>query len=366
MPRSSPTTPEYILELTTLQNQTREELEQTRQQLQEIQLLAQQTSSEVEKLYQRETALANRVRDMENHFESYSRADIRAFYNANHEMQLRLFMMRSQAEQLETREENLRQYQDKLRTILDLTTAQTDLVQTAALREAAVARQTTSQDSLHSEHTTKVAIIEAKEEERLQLAQDVQDGPMQSMSNLLLQLEICKQVLKFDADAAQQELDTLKNLLTATLRDTRRLLTYIRPLTIDELGLAGALRRDLEELGRAHGVQVTMEDRARVTLPRYLQLALYRLAQRLATAMLTPDQPGELAVAINATAERLVTTINVAGPHQVDTRARAENAVTGSATASHLLALDARTRIEGADGSGVALVIDIPLPRPEE
>lgn len=362
MPLSSPLTPESAENLGALESATREELEQTRQQLQEIQLLAQQTASEVEKLYQRETALANRVRDMENHFESYSRADIRAFYNANHEMQLRLFMMRSQAEQLQTREENLRQYQDKLRTILELSSAQTELVQTAALREAAIAREASAGGDSRSAQAANVAIIEAKEEERLQLAQELQDGPMQSMSNILLQLEICKQVLKFDADAAQKELDGLRSILLATLRDTRRLLTFIRPLTIDELGLAGALRRDLEELGRQRGLTVTVEDRARASMPAYLQLALYRLAQRVCTAMLTPEQPGHLEVSLHSAGAGLALSITVSGSGQVDTAERAKAILASAAVSGQLRALDAETELTGDEPSGVTLTIDLPLP----
>lgn len=362
MPMSSPLTPESAENLGALQSTTREELEQTRQQLQEIQLLAQQTASEVEKLYQRETALANRVRDMENHFESYSRADIRAFYNANHEMQLRLFMMRSQAEQLQTREENLRQYQDKLRTILELSSAHSELVQTAALREAAIARQAGAGGDSRSARAANVAIIEAKEEERLHLAQELQDGPMQSMSNILLQLEICKQVLKFDADAAQKELDALRTLMLATLRDTRRLLTYIRPLTIDELGLAGALRRDLEEFGRQRGVTVAVEDHARVAMPAYLQLALYRLAQRACTAMLTPEQPGHLAVSLQPDGDGLALSITVSGLGQVDTAERAKAILESAAVSGQMHALDAKAQLTGEEPSGVTLTIDLPLP----
>lgn len=364
MQRPSPSPPDFTHDLETLQSQTREELEQTRQQLQEIQLLAQQTASEVEKLYQRETALANRVRDMENHFESYSRTDIRAFYNANHEMQLRLFMMRSQAEQLQAREENLRQYQDKLRTILDLTNAHHDLARTAALKDAAVAEQSRTSGEGLSAEAAKVALLEAKEEERLQLAQDLQDGPMQSLSNVLLQLEICKQVLKFDADAAQQELDGVRTVLLSTLRDTRRMLTYIRPLTIDELGLGGALRRDLDELGRQRGVTVTMEDRARAAMPIYFQLALFRLVQRIATAMLTPEQPGQLGVALRSAENRLAITIEVTGPEQVDTRERAAAVLASAAVAGQLEALDGATELDGADTTGVTLTIEVPLPNP--
>src|SRR5919199_3850895 len=100
MPLPDTQTVEFTEHLALLERQTRQELEHSHQQLQEIRLLLSQTGAEVEKLMQRELALATRVRELEANLDSYSRRDIRTLYDANHEVQLRLFMMRSQAERL--------------------------------------------------------------------------------------------------------------------------------------------------------------------------------------------------------------------------------------------------------------------------
>ena len=63
MPLPAPQTQEFTEQLALMQGQTRQELEQSQQQLQEIRLLLNQTTGEVEKLMQRELALANRVRE---------------------------------------------------------------------------------------------------------------------------------------------------------------------------------------------------------------------------------------------------------------------------------------------------------------
>src|SRR5919199_5486900 len=136
MPLPPPETQEFTEQLTLLQSQTRQELEHSHQQLQEIRLLLDQTGAEVEKLMQRELALANRVRELEANLDSYSRRDIRTLYDANHEVQLRLFMMRSQAERLEARQQTIREYQDKLRTILELLAVHADLAHRREEREA--------------------------------------------------------------------------------------------------------------------------------------------------------------------------------------------------------------------------------------
>lgn len=359
MPLSPVETQEFSEQLLALQRQTRQELDQSQQQLQEIRLLLNQTGAEVEKLAQRELALANRVRDMENHLENYSRTDIRALYNANHEVQLRLFMMRSQAEQLEARQQNIRDYQEKLRIILELTTNQVELARTAAL--AAAAAPPTDEERAHeATQQTTVAVFTGKEEERLQLARELQDGPTQALTNILLHLEVCRQVLKFDADAAQQELDALRSMLLGTLRDARRLLAQIRPPALDDLGLAETLRRDLDELGRDHGLSVTVEDHLTEALPRYLEVTLFRLLQRAATALVTPGQPGRLTAALQTEPGQVVAQLELAGRDLADSHARAEAYLTTPTIARQFDTLGGHARIDTTPDGCLALTYEFP------
>src|SRR4051794_31483211 len=115
-----PQTKEFFDRVLVLESECRTELELSMQSLSEIALLLSKTNSEVEKLANRELQMSNRVRDMELHLENYSREDIRDLYNTSHEIQLRLFMMRSQAEQLQNRQQHIKEYQERLRLLIDL------------------------------------------------------------------------------------------------------------------------------------------------------------------------------------------------------------------------------------------------------
>lgn len=313
MPLPPPQTTEFSEHLLGLEQQSRQELEQSQQQSQEIRLLLNQTTSEMEKLSQREIALANRVRDMEVNLDSYSRADIRTLYNANHEVQLRLFMGRSQAEQLESRQQNLRDYQDKLRLVLDLIHAQheSSSLQPPQPEEPVQRRSGTLITSWES----AIAVVEGQEEERLRLAQQIQAGPTQSLTNVLLHLEVCRHILKRDQDSAQKELDALKGMLSSTLQETRRLLGDIRPLALEELGLVEMLRRHLHEVSRERGIETNVNGGGLTgALPHYLQIALYRLVQGAVAAMVLPGQGGRLGVTLRSDEDRVFTEIETDGP----------------------------------------------------
>ena len=360
MPLPAPQTQEFTEQLSLMQGQTRQELEQSRQQLQEIRLLLHQTSGEVEKLMQRELALANRLRDMESNLDSFSRNDIRTLYNANHEVQLRLFMMRSQAEQLEARQQNIREYQDKLRTILELLMVHADIMNRDDVREA-TARSAESEGSLVPTWQSAIAVLDGQEEERLRLARELQDGPAQAISNLMLQFEVCRQVLKYDPDGAQRELDALKAMLVNTLRDSRRLLAYIRPLALDDLGVVEMLRRDLAEMGRERGVAVSVNAGLSGTLPKYLQGALFRLLQGATAAVLAAEQPGRLTVTLQSDAEQVAVQLDAEGSTAEEAQGRIAAYLGNPDVMRRLELLGGWAETELVDGQAARLTVRAPI-----
>lgn len=362
MPLPPPETQEFSEQLALLQNETRQELEQSQQQLQEIQLLIGQTNNEVERLMQRELALANRVRDMEMNLESYSRTDIRALYNSNHEVHLQLFMMRGQAEQLEARQQNIKEYQDKLRTILELLHLLDDVNAsraTALLDTSGATEQKKGPAGLGQ--YSPVTIVEGQEEERLRLARELQDGPTQALTNILLHLEVCRQVLRHDVDSAQREMDTLKTMLIDTLRGARRMLAYIRPLALTELGLAEMLRRDLGEAGREQRVETNVSDSLITPLPDYVSIALFRLLQRAASTALASGQPGRLVVTLRSDHDQVTAQLERETPDSGDIQERLDAYISNPAVSKRLELLGGWADTETVDDRTVRLTMRVPI-----
>jgi two-component system sensor histidine kinase DegS len=97
-------TPVQVLE------QAGQEYEQIQKELKEIDILINQSTAEVEKLAQRNAQLTNKVRTMESNIDTVPRPDIKEIYTAAQEAQMRLFMMRGQVEQLQSRQENLKRF----------------------------------------------------------------------------------------------------------------------------------------------------------------------------------------------------------------------------------------------------------------
>ncbi len=57
------------------------------------------------------------MRDMELNLDNYSRTDMKTIYNSAHEIQMRLFMMRAQVEQLEVKRNSMKTLQQRLQRV---------------------------------------------------------------------------------------------------------------------------------------------------------------------------------------------------------------------------------------------------------
>ncbi|MBC8076257.1 MAG: sensor histidine kinase [Chloroflexales bacterium] len=256
--------------LEALRDGYREEQDRIRRELNEVDVLARQGSSDVEKLGQRELSVSNRLRDLDVNIDKYSKAEIKNFYTTAQEVQLRLQMMRGQTEQLQVRQVSLRARQSQLS---ELVTTLDDLVGATGGIGAGAAIVDSVEDTL-------VNIIQAQEKERLRISLQMHDGPAQSMSNLVLRAEICQRLMERDPEQARSELSSLKTAINTTLQDTRKFIFDLRPMTLDDLGLVPTLRRFATQFGEKNNLEVnlmvqSMESR----LPSHYEVTIFRFIQ---------------------------------------------------------------------------------------
>lgn len=254
-----------------LVEESKQEYEQAQKELKEIDVLIRQTTGEVEKLAQRNARVATRVRQMEANLNSYPRADIKELYSAAQDTQVRLFVMRSQVEQLQSKQQNLKRYAEQLRRFLDVSNQLASGPAGGGLGAAAA-----------SGEPTIVRIIEAQENERQRLGRQMHDGPAQALTNLILQAEICERLFDVDPARARTELSNLKNAVTATFQNTRDFIFDLRPMMLDDLGLVPTLKRHVEAFQEKSGVatSLTVTGKERRFAP-HTEVTVFRVVQEL-------------------------------------------------------------------------------------
>jgi len=261
--------------LTPLQQQIEEaraEYDQVQRQLKEVDLLIQQTSTEVDRLSQRNAQATNRVKQTELHFDTVPRSEIQEGYNALLDAQKRLIMMRGQLEKLQSDQQNYQRYATLIQRCLEITGGATPGGSAEPAAEGA------------GQPPIVVRIIEAQEQERQRLVRQLHDGPAQSLTNLILQAEICERLFDSDSTRARSELAGLKNAVTSTFQKVRDFMFDLRPMMLDDLGLIPTLKRYVTNFADKSGIATTLsitgnEQRAEP----YREVATFRVIQELLT-----------------------------------------------------------------------------------
>ena len=122
--------------------------------------------------------------------------------------------------------------------------------------------------------------LKVQEEERIRLAAELHDGPLQRLASLGYGLERVRLRLeRGDAAAANEVLEPLHDTLTEEIQELRDIMSSIRPPALDEQGLEGALRDEIAAFAGRIGAEWRMEAEVERRLDPEIETVLYRVTQ---------------------------------------------------------------------------------------
>lgn len=243
------------------------ELEETEKALREVTLMIEQSQGEVLKLSQRNAAITSHLQQLQNQFDQMPPQEIRNVYDSALDAQQRLFVMRGQLEKLQNEKTHLERFKSTL-----------ERARVATGAGSAVSAAIGSRGPLASVEM----LVNAQETERQRLSRQMHDGPAQALSNFILQTEIAMRLMDVDAGQARDELNSLKASAMGTFQKVRNFIFELRPMMLDDLGLAPTIRRYADAFKEQAGldINVTITGHERRLEP-YLEVMLFRAIQEL-------------------------------------------------------------------------------------
>jgi len=334
----------------------RREYEQVQTELKEIDLLIQQTTAEVDRLVQRNAQATNRLRQIEATFDTVPREDIREAYTAVHETQQRLFTMRGQLEKLHSDQKNLERHARLLRRVLDLGQREVGILTT---------EEASGVSEVRGVHTV-VRVIEAQEEERRRLARQIHDGPAQSLTNLILQAEICERLFEVDPERARTELANLKGAVVKTFEQIKNFISTLRPMMLDDLGLVPTLRRYVQDFSERSGIGVALNitGRDRRFAP-YKEVTVFRVIQQLLDNARDISHATHIQVMLDIDEQRVLATVEDNGsgfdPAELTDGPIAQEMGLDTLR-ERVEMLGGRLQAESKPGQGTRVSLEVPLP----
>ena len=197
-------------------------------------------------------------------------------------------------------------------------------------------------------------LVTAREEERARLRRDLHDELGPTLAGLVMQLAGLRQLLEESPDVAATRVPRLESAARAALEDIRRVSRELRPPSLDELGLEGALHDHAARLGLTSSSTATpLPD-----LPAAVEVAAYRIGAEALTNIARHAQTSRAELAVRVDGGQLSLTVTDdgvgwagegVGVGVVAMRERAEE-------------LGGELDIESVSGAGTAVRVRLPLP----
>lgn len=347
---------ETLTQAQTIASELLTDIEQLRIELREIEVLIRQTSNEIERQTQKQNEMSSRLRQVEANVDAYTREDVRQAYASERDAQLKLLLMRSQLEQFQGKHRQLDNYIQQLRRLQDLT---------ARVAEGMSAEQgESSPGHTVSDHEAVIQTIEAQESERQRLAQQMHDGPAQSLTNLILQAEIVDRLFDAEPARARTELGQLKTSANVTFQRVREFIFALRPMMLDDLGLAPTIRRYTQQFETIHKLPVTLNLNGDRTLAPYIEVTVFRAVQELVNNVAKHAHASRAQVTLDLNAEPISLIVEDDGSGfdaaQVLTRAR-ERGSSGLVTLEKRIEmLGGNINYQSATGRGTRVRVLVP------
>lgn len=207
-----------------------------------------QTQQMVEREQNRYSDVMSDIQTIEATLESRPREDIRDKYKEAIDVRFRLTTMRGQLEKFESQYNQLQDEQSLLSDIISKV-------------QGVHAFEMDGNESDEQDRGTVniVRIVQAQEEERQRLARQMHDGPAQSLTNFILQAEICQRLFNRNPERAGEELNHLKEAASVTFQKVRDFIFDLRPMMLDDLGVVPTIRRWVDTFKEKSDIDIQLD-----------------------------------------------------------------------------------------------------------
>ncbi len=278
---------------------SREEVERIKNELKVISSQIQTVIQEADYLEALDKAARQKLVIVSKDFKNCTEKDIKEAYEKASEIRLKHSMKQMEEKNMREQRSQLEQQLRKAQLVLESAEKLINQVG-VAMQYLAGGISELNNESLEDSIYWGIKVLEAQEEERKRISRDIHDGPAQSIANIVLKAEICKTLMKRDVEMGLQEMEGLKDTVRGTLKDIRKIIYDLRPMSLDDLGLIPTLRRFLTEFSEETGIQSEIQTTNKADeVEKIIQLALFRLVQEITNNTRKHSQAKKVEIELN-------------------------------------------------------------------
>jgi two-component system sensor histidine kinase DegS len=326
------------------------EVKRLNTELQEFTAKLDQARGQGEQLAQRNAAIMGEVRRIETALDETPRLNIKEAYTEALSSQLNLLTIRGSMDKLHAQEAAARQAVAVVRKAVELLSK---------------ADEEEKGDTFNARQVL-LSEMKAQEEERERLASKMHDGPAHSLTNFILQAEICQKLFDRDPEKAHDELLNLKNAAGDAFQRVREFIFDLRPMMLTDLGLEPTLKRYCQEFQKKTGIKVEEnvppQDRR---LESYQEVLIFRGIQELMVNARDHGEADSVTVTLEVGDRLALATVENDGrgygTGPLDPDAGGDDALGLRTLRERLELVGGQLRIGPGSGPGMSFTIEIPI-----
>jgi NarL family two-component system sensor histidine kinase LiaS len=196
-------------------------------------------------------------------------------------------------------------------------------------------------------------------EERNRLARDLHDSAKQQAFAAAAQISAAKTLLKEDPEAAATHIEEAERLTDDLRKELTTLIQELRPVALEDKGLAAAIREYATDWSRQNGVEQEVRVKGERSLPLEIEQTLFRVVQEALANVARHSEANGVEILLLYSKEEIAITVTDDG-HGFD--------VTGERSGFGLSSMRQRAEAAGGDfrvdsvlGEGTSVSCTVPV-----
>jgi PAS domain S-box-containing protein len=236
---------------------------------------------------------------------------------------------------------------------------------TVILRDVSIRERTQRELAQAREDLRELSVASrtAREQENSRISRELHDELGQNLTSLKMDLAWLETNTPRDDEKVRRTLAAMRSVLDSTVAATRRISADLRPLMLDDLGLAAALEWLVEETSRRHGFAVDLQvDERSANIAEPLASQLFRIVQESLTNVGRHAAARNVLVRVRALGPEIHLDVHDDGRGIApeDLRKKGSFGLVGIRERAYTLA--GSVEIRGEPGRGTAIHARLPIP----
>lgn len=205
---------------------------------------------------------------------------------------------------------------------------------------------------------------QVREQERVRIARELHDDFGQSLTILKMDLAWIKKRLPPDQAAAGEKINAMFQVIDASLENLHTVMAELRPVILDDFGLAAAIEWQAGEFQNRNGIACRLEiDEVSPSLAKELQTAVFRAFQELLTNIVRHARAKTVRIALQAREGFLHLEITDDGRGITQAEINAPGSYGLMGIRERLYPFNGTVTFEGHPGQGTRVLVELPLSR---